>query len=139
MFTLAKYLLYFLHQAGFKTATIHELVVKRSCGHRLLLNIKIDPDRFSEGKRVACPAQGSGSGCRHECMQSGFQSRGHESRRLCSAVLHELKSAGLSDCIVFFYVLFFRRVEFQNKFYAGQGFKFLPFTFESILEGRLEE
>uniref|UniRef100_A0A4W6CRI7 V-type proton ATPase subunit a n=1 Tax=Lates calcarifer TaxID=8187 RepID=A0A4W6CRI7_LATCA len=28
---------------------------------------------------------------------------------------------------------------FQNKFYSGQGFKFLPFTFESILDGRFED
>ena len=36
-------------------------------------------------------------------------------------------------------LFYFSRVEFQSKFYSGDGYAFQPFSFYKIIEGDVEE
>ncbi|XP_031422667.1 V-type proton ATPase 116 kDa subunit a isoform X1 [Clupea harengus] len=78
-------------------------------------------------------------------MKIGLSSRSFAGFLLLTIIFAAF--ATLTVCILlimeglsaFLHALRLHWVEFQNKFYNGQGFKFLPFTFDSILEGKFED
>ncbi|KAL2100817.1 hypothetical protein ACEWY4_002578 [Coilia grayii] len=78
-------------------------------------------------------------------MKIGLSSRSFAGFFLLSIIFAFF--ATLTVCILlimeglsaFLHALRLHWVEFQNKFYNGQGFKFMPFTFDSILEGKFED
>jgi V-type H+-transporting ATPase subunit a len=53
-----------------------------------------------------------------------------------SAFLHALRLHWLVylKYEIYFILFYLKRVEFQSKFYKGEGYPFVPFSFQTILE-----
>lgn len=117
---------------------ICDFSVKRSLRCYISIDLlKIEPGHFPEGELRFRPQDWAS--CEQVQVDSGMATMGHEPHCLCAAVLILLSSFLKLILTIFFLSFLVHRVEFQNKFYSGQGFKFLPFTFESILDGRFDE